>query len=234
MLRFLFKTLKFQNFKNNIDPFQKSASFIINFQQQEFYSNKPSSNILLEKDPETGEVKKRKTTIIPKITLLHGDAIDVVTLEEAQKIARRRDLKLVKILDVDTKSNRTVYKLMSGTEVYEEELKQREKKKSNKQQGTKGEKLLNISQNISKHDLEVHITKIAKWLAKKYEVRLVINGDGGSMRKAEQVCSDIEHSLKSVSDLIQKKQSGSTIKLQVLPAKEEIGNEDTGKKDAKL
>ncbi|XP_050307795.1 translation initiation factor IF-3, mitochondrial isoform X2 [Anthonomus grandis grandis] len=121
-----------------------------------------------ETDPETGEVKKKKTPIIPKITLLHGDELTVTTLEEAQKLAKRRDLKLMKVTDIDTKTQRAVYRLLSGAEYLQEDLKQREKKKVQKYKGPyKGEKMLNISQNISEHDLQTDVNKIVKWLAKR-------------------------------------------------------------------
>jgi translation initiation factor IF-3 len=54
---------------------------------------------------------KPKTTPSPKITLIAKDeSVSIVSLVEAQKLAKRRDLKLVKILDLDTKTKRAIYK----------------------------------------------------------------------------------------------------------------------------
>lgn len=78
--------------------------------------------------------EKKKKQIIPRITLISdGDKIEITTLDEAQKLSHRRNLKLVKIVDLDLKTQRPIYKLLSGTEYFAEELQQRENKKSKKE-----------------------------------------------------------------------------------------------------
>ncbi|CAG9762896.1 unnamed protein product [Ceutorhynchus assimilis] len=176
-------------------------------------------------DPETGEIKKKKTNPVPKITLISGQDITVSTLDEAQKLAKRRELKLVKIIDLDTKTQRPLYKLMSGAEYHQEDLKQREKKKADKQKGgLKGEKLLILNQKITEHDLETNIKKIIKWLTKKYEVRMVINGSAENTQNAENVYSFLEKNLSSYGRLVQKRQKGTDIKFQVIPPKKDNDN----------
>lgn len=132
-----------------------------------------------------GAPKKKKTAPIPRITLLSGTDITISTLEEAQKIAKRRDLKLVKILDLDTKTDRPVYRLMTGAEYHQEDLKQREVKNAIRSKGAfKGEKVLIMGQNISEHDLQTNINKVLKWINRRYEVRIVINGNSENNTKA--------------------------------------------------
>lgn len=64
---------------------------------------------IFEEKPEP----KKKKTFIPKITLISSDeSISVTTLDEAKKISLRRDLKLVKITDLDTKTQRPIYRLV--------------------------------------------------------------------------------------------------------------------------
>lgn len=131
--------------------------------------------------------KKKKKTFIPRITLLgQDDNMSITTLEEAEKISKRRELKLVKIVDLDTKTQRPVYKLMTGSQYLAEDLKQREKLKEEKntKSAIKGDKVLIISSNISEHDLTTQSNKILKWIAKQYEVRIVINGQAANMEKA--------------------------------------------------
>lgn len=173
------------------NAFKSHGLDLIKLPQVCFFSSKANISrnaSVFETDRETGELKKKKTPIIPKITLLSGNDISVTTLMEAQKLAKRRDLKLVNILDLDTKTQRPVYRLMTGAEYHKEDLKQREKKKAEKQNSTfKGEKLLIVSQNISEHDLQTHINKILKWLTKKYEVRMVINGNIENIKKAVSI-----------------------------------------------
>lgn len=49
--------------------------------------------------------------VVPKITLISPDNNAVITdLKNAQSLAQRRDLKLVKIQDLNTKTQRPVYK----------------------------------------------------------------------------------------------------------------------------
>lgn len=130
------------------------------------------------------EQQKKKTKIIPKITLIQGSLVTITTLEEAQKLSKRRDLKLVKIVDVDTKTQRPTYQLMSGSEYHAEDIKQREERKKSKKNDMKGEKMIMLNYNIALHDLDTYINKMIKWIQKSYEVRVVINGDVGKMNKA--------------------------------------------------
>ncbi|XP_066154338.1 translation initiation factor IF-3, mitochondrial [Euwallacea fornicatus] len=192
----------------------------------------------LEIKPQTEKPQRKKTSPIPKITLLSGDDISVITVEEAQRIAKRRDMKLVKIIDLDTKSERPVYKLFTGAEYLAEDLKQRERKKSEKLKGPfKGEKMLILSQNISEHDLQTNIKKIAKWLEKKHEVRVVINGNVNNNVKAENIYSLLEKNITSIGRLVQKRQKGTDIKFQILPLKETKQNseqEENNRKDLSL
>lgn len=145
---------------------------------QSFFSSKLETPVKTSDEP----TKKKKTVRIPKITLVSSDeSIQIVTYEEAEKISKRRDLKLVKILDLDTKTQRPIYKLMTGAEYHAEDLKQRETKKEKRNETIKGEKLLLLNAKISEHDLESRIKNLLKWILKKYEIRVVINGDPSNM-----------------------------------------------------
>lgn len=65
-------------------------------------STEPPKTLPLSKNP------KHKTS--PKITLVTGEKIEVTTLDQAKKLAERRQMKLVSIVDFDTKTSRAVYK----------------------------------------------------------------------------------------------------------------------------
>ncbi|XP_057658265.1 translation initiation factor IF-3 [Diorhabda carinulata] len=183
------------------------------------------SNIINNFDKNDGlgaeeKPKKKKTAIIPKITLIQDQQLSVTTLEEAQRLSKRRNLKLVKIIDLDTKTQRPIYKLMTGSEYHAEDLKQRAIKKEEKQNAVKAEKVLIINHNIYEHDLQVHLKKINKWIDKLHEVRVVINGDSNNMEKAESVYANIEKALSTGnSRILQKRTKGSDIKFQILPPK---------------
>lgn len=68
-----------------------------------FFCTDAPNKLPLSKNP------KHKTS--PRITLISGDdKIEITTLDQARKIADRRQLKLVSILDYDTKTSRPLYK----------------------------------------------------------------------------------------------------------------------------
>ncbi|KAF2898040.1 hypothetical protein ILUMI_08136 [Ignelater luminosus] len=197
--------------------------------QQRIFSSKPPVQPF-QKTVDGEQQKKSKRQPIPKITLISSDDnISITTLEEAQQLSKRRDLKLVKIVDLDTKTQRPVYKLMTGAEYHSEEIKQREQKKKEKQSNAgalKGEKLLMLNSGISKHDLETNIKKILKWILKRYEVRVVISGDVSSMEKSESVYKFLEDSLKENTRFLQKRTKGSDLKFQIIPPKDDTGKQN--------
>lgn len=56
-------------------------------------------------------VKKKVGDANVKVTLIsQNEDVTIVSLAEAQKLSKRRELKLVKIIDVDAKTSRPVYK----------------------------------------------------------------------------------------------------------------------------
>jgi translation initiation factor IF-3 len=119
------------------------------------------------------------------ITLIGTDnSLAVVSLSEAEKIAKRRDLKLVKKTDIDTKTQRPVYQLLTGSQYYIEDKTQWQEKNGKKESGLRGDKLLTLSHRITSHDLSSRLKNIRKWLSKTYEVRIVINGDSENMKCA--------------------------------------------------
>jgi translation initiation factor IF-3 len=181
-------------------------------------------------DPNTGELKTRKTNIIPKITLVSGDSVSVTTLQEAEKLSRRRDLKLIKIVDIDTKTERPVYRMMTGAEYHAEDLKQREQRKLEKQQqNIKGEKVLLINSKIAHHDLETQLRKALKWIKKNFEVRVIISGASGNVETSEKVYSAIDQYFKAEevdAKLVQKRNKGADIKFQIIPPRYKDRNYD--------
>lgn len=129
---------------------------------------------------ETGDKPtKKKKEKLTYITLVEGnDDVTVVTLEDATKLALRRNLKLIKVKESDTKSERPTYQLMTTAQYLAEEKKSKSKtSKSNS--SIKGIKLLSISSRIDSHDLNAKVNNIIKWLNKYYEVRVVISNDNG-------------------------------------------------------
>uniref|UniRef100_A0A182MYL6 Translation initiation factor 3 N-terminal domain-containing protein n=1 Tax=Anopheles dirus TaxID=7168 RepID=A0A182MYL6_9DIPT len=176
--------------------------------------------------------KKAKTS--PKVTLISSDeSMLIVNLDEAVKISNRRNLKLVKVTDLDTKTQRPVYRLMTGAEYLEDDLKRREEKKKSKQDASiKGDKLLTISARIAEHDLTSKIQNVLKWLQKSYEVRVVVTGDGaGNKAKQEDIAQRFEASVKDTGKMVQKRMRDNDLRFSILPT---AGASAPGKKPGLL
>jgi len=182
-----------------------------NFNRIAFSSTSTPPKQPLSKNP------KHKTS--PLITLLTGDKIEIITLEHAQKLAERRQLKLVSIVDYDAKTSRPVYKMMTGHEYLSEELKKREEKKeARKEQHIKPEKLLTLNSKISEHDLDSKISKCIKWIEKLHEVRVVISGDESEMQKSEKIFGVIEEKMKLCEGrILQKRSKNGVVKFSIMP-----------------
>ncbi|CAK9823623.1 Translation initiation factor IF-3 [Anthophora retusa] len=121
---------------------------------------------------------KKKTARIPEITLIYPDKSTTVTiLDAAQKLAKRRNFNLVKVLDNDPKSNRSVYELISPSS-YKIEHDFEEKKADEDLIKCKCIKLYTVKPKISEHDLEIKIKNMNKVLSKMHKVKIIINFQG--------------------------------------------------------
>ncbi|XP_058459328.1 translation initiation factor IF-3, mitochondrial [Malaya genurostris] len=163
----------------------------------------------------TDSVKPKSSS---KITLVGTDeTVTIVSIDEAQKISKRRDLKLVKIIDLDIKTHRPVYKLMTSAEFLTEDLKRRQKKNMNREEKSiKGNKLLSISARITNHDLNSKCQNVMKWLKKNYEVRVVVSGDGDKT-KQEAVAARFEETIKGIGKIVQQRFSENNLRFTILP-----------------
>ncbi|XP_067633607.1 translation initiation factor IF-3 [Eurosta solidaginis] len=164
----------------------------------------------------------------PKITLIQpNQSITVVTLKEAQKMAKRRELRLVKQQDFDTKTQRPVYRLVTAAEMLSEDVDEsaRDNKKSAEK---KSEKSLSIGCRISDHDLSSRLKHISKWLAKNHHVSVLIQGNPDEMGKCDRITKTIEQSIREpavIGRIMQKRVKGSHIKFNIVPAQQEEQNE---------
>lgn len=126
-------------------------------------------------DNSANKKQRPKTVPVPKITLLLPDnSITVTVLEEAQRLAKRRKLNLIKVSDLDSKTQRPSYKLTTSSTVFEES---EEEDTSKDTQKSRSIKLLYISSKINDHDLQVKTKHLLKLLNKRHKVKIVITLD---------------------------------------------------------
>ncbi|XP_055856630.1 uncharacterized protein LOC129919684 [Episyrphus balteatus] len=173
-------------------------------------------------DGAPAKAPKKKTKEIPKITLLQqNDAMSVTTLEEANKLARRRDLQLVKVQDLDPKSNRPVYRLATKAELLADEdldESKSDKTTSSSSQKKPTVKSLTVGSRISDNDLTSRTKNISKWLSKGCEVRVLIQGNDA--KSTELVFQKIETSIKEpqvIGKITQKRSKDGFIKFNIYP-----------------
>lgn len=132
-------------------------------------------------DVGTEKKQRPKTVPVPKITLLSSDdSITVTVLENAQRLAKRRKLTLVKISELDSKTQRPVYKLMSSSvylEKVEEDVAENVEADGRDRQRFKDTKLFYISAKITENDLLTKTKNVVKLLNKGHKVKIVITLD---------------------------------------------------------
>ncbi|XP_072746122.1 uncharacterized protein [Anoplolepis gracilipes] len=158
-------------------------------------------SIVDEDDVATAKKERSKTVPVPKITLLSPDnSITVTVLEDAQRLAKRRKFTLVKVSDLDSKTQRPVYKLMSSSGILEEAEKSVEN--NDKQKSTK---LLYISAKIAENDLSTKTKNVVKLLKKGHKVKIVITLDGVSEDKTQSVIEDAVKNHGSIQRMQSKK-----------------------------
>ncbi|XP_060874343.1 uncharacterized protein LOC132948072 [Metopolophium dirhodum] len=170
----------------------------------------------LEIDNE-GALKKirPKTAPQPKITLLGLEKdVSVVTIDVASKMCERRGLKLVKIIDIDTKTQRPVYQMMTANQFLKDDQKSHQDKDEKNRNQLKGDKTALINCRIGQSDLESKVNNIRKWLSKMHEVRVTITGD-----TANEVADEVIKMTQESSRVVQRREKGNTVKFQLLPPK---------------
>ncbi|KOX70164.1 hypothetical protein WN51_04904 [Melipona quadrifasciata] len=160
---------------------------------------------------EEEKVLRKKTPRICKITLIHPNkTLSVTTLEEAEKLANRRNFQLVFVAN-SSKSGRKVYQLKDSLMLNEpinnvEEIVEIEQK-------IKATKLFTIKHSIMNHDLDVKIKNINKILKKNFKAKIFFNHPNGPQ---EETLDYIKKKIEGVISEMQEKK-GTTI-LLFLPA----------------
>lgn len=182
---YLFKNHKLSVFPKNV--YENLLHREIHISSIGLVLEKPiDPNLLSNKGKQKSEVQAPARPIKEKeiyITLIGVDnKITVTTQKDALKLSTRRDLKLVKVKDYDTKSQRPTYQLMTTSQYLLEDVKENQIKGKKKDSFLKGEKVLSLSHKINEHDLISKINMMKKWVAKRYEVRIIITGEDSNAR----------------------------------------------------
>ncbi|EDW90802.1 translation initiation factor IF-3 [Drosophila yakuba] len=173
-----------------------------------------------------GESRTRDTrspkASVQKITLIQqNQSMSITTLEEAQKLAKRRELHLLRLEQADAKTGRAMFKLITAAEMLSDDAEQ-SRSASEKVREKKTEKSLTIGARITEHDLSSRLKNIVKWLAKRHEVRILIQGNasGSDESSAERIVKAIEQTIKEpqlIGRIVQRRSKSAFIKFTIIP-----------------
>ncbi|KAI4495489.1 hypothetical protein M0802_008703 [Mischocyttarus mexicanus] len=166
----------------------------------------------------TSVKKKPKTVIIPKITLLSSnDSMTVVTLEDAERLAKRRNLILIKVED-EKSSSRATYKLVQSMDYFKEtKTKNKENEEKN---DIKSVKLIQLSTKISMFDLDVKLKNVNRLLKKRHKVKLIVNYDNETPNK---ILKYIESNANQYGKIEKSSQPNRTV-FTIIPILKESNN----------
>lgn len=107
------------------------------------------------------------------IHLIDDNKQDLGNMHRADviRIMDERGLKLVLLGET---ADPPVYRLMSGKQIHEEQLRLKERQKASSKGGAVQIKELSFSAGIAKHDIETKTKQILQWIEKKHHVRITV------------------------------------------------------------
>ncbi|KAM4904640.1 translation initiation factor IF-3, mitochondrial [Sylvia borin] len=117
-----------------------------------------------------GSVGRRIPYRILHVINQDGESLGNMHRAEALRLMDEHGLKLVLLRE---NVEPPVYRLMTGQQIHEEQLKRAEKKKASPKPGVV-QKELTFSSAIAKNDLETKIKQITVWIEKKHHVKITI------------------------------------------------------------
>ncbi|XP_028839101.1 translation initiation factor IF-3, mitochondrial [Denticeps clupeoides] len=104
--------------------------------------------------------------------LVLGEAGENMGTMHRADVLRLMDEKGLKLVSVNENSDPPVFRLMSGKQIHEEQMKLREKQKA--KTGPVQVKELSLSTDINVHDLETKMRQVHIWLEKKHHVKVTL------------------------------------------------------------
>ncbi|XP_078078314.1 translation initiation factor IF-3, mitochondrial [Mustelus asterias] len=115
------------------------------------------------------------------------------------EVIRMMDERGVKVVPLRENADPPVYKLMTGKQIHEEQMKLREKQKNKSNTGPCQIKEQTFSADIAKHDLQTKIKQIQQWIEKKHHVRITVR-KGTVVDKADKMEILLEEIVQSMPD----------------------------------
>ncbi|CAG7820085.1 unnamed protein product [Allacma fusca] len=174
------------------------------------------------KEKERLDKAKSKRAEPPPILLMdEREAISVISLEDAGKLAKKRGLYLVESVDHGMKSGKQVYKLVSKSQFYGDDWKTKKEGTDPQGKKPKEEKSVLLKGKISDHDVAIKTKQILKLVEKGHTVRVSIGQVGIQNQNPEAVYKVMENLLKDEPvKILQKVVTSAQVRFQILPSKD--------------
>ncbi|XP_069747598.1 translation initiation factor IF-3, mitochondrial [Narcine bancroftii] len=131
------------------------------------------------------------------IHVMDENGEDLGNLHRADVI-RMMDERGIKIVPLNENADPPVYKLMTGKQIHEEQMKLRENHKD-KIKTVCQIKEQTFSADIAKHDLQTKIKYIQQWVEKHHHVRITVR-KGAAINKADEMESLLDQIVQSMPD----------------------------------
>ncbi|KAK1169349.1 translation initiation factor IF-3, mitochondrial-like, partial [Acipenser oxyrinchus oxyrinchus] len=116
------------------------------------------------------------------VQVINEDGENLGNMHRADVI-RMLDERGLKLVPLRENADPPVYRLMSGKQIHQEQLKLREKQKAKSGAGPTQIKELTFSSDIAQHDLETKVKQIQQWIEKRHHVRLTVRKGSASVEK---------------------------------------------------
>lgn len=134
-------------------------------------------------------LKSRGRMITHRLIQLIGESGDDMGTMHREDVIRLMEAQGLKLMLVSEKKDPPIYKLLSGRQYHEEQLKLQEKKKE--KPAPVQVKELTFSSNIATHDLSNKFKQAESWLEKKHHVRI-------TLRRSRHSTDNMDTTLKSL------------------------------------
>ncbi|XP_033866900.3 translation initiation factor IF-3, mitochondrial-like [Acipenser ruthenus] len=135
------------------------------------------------------------------VQVINEDGENLGNMHRADVI-RMLDERGLKLVPLRENADPPVYRLMSGKQIHQEQLKLREKQKA--KTGPTQVKELTFSSDIAKHDLETKVKQIQQWVEKRHHVRLTVRKGTASVEKMESLLEEIVQSMPDLATFVTK------------------------------
>ena len=125
--------------------------------------------------------KKIKTRVIKVNLIMPDQKVSSMTLEQAQKMAKRRNLQMTLLSDPPKFASfggRDVYEMITKSMHVKHSAESSEVNKEDPQCEYRESKTITFSDSIAEHDMQVKLKHIKKLLSKRHVVIVIIADDG--------------------------------------------------------